>query len=55
MDRQSKWFRGALVGAAAALSILSATFVAACSVKQPYDFPAMRLTSPPAADAESRQ
>jgi hypothetical protein len=55
MDHQSKAFRGALIGATAALSILSALFVAGCVAKQPYDFPAMRLTSPPAADAEPRQ
>jgi hypothetical protein len=55
MDQQSKAFRGALIGATAALSILSGMLVGGCAVKQPYDFPAMRLTSPPAADTESRQ
>ena len=55
MDQQSRSVRGALAGAAAALSILSALFVAACAVKQPYDFPAMRLTTPTAADADTRQ
>jgi hypothetical protein len=53
MDQQSKAFRSALIGATAALSILSALFVAGCGVKQSDDFPAMRLTSPPAADADS--
>lgn len=55
MDQQSRTVRGALVGATAALSILSALFAAACAVKQPYDFPAMRLTSSPADDAQTRQ
>ena len=54
MDQQSKAFRGAVIGVTAALSILSALFVAGCA-KQPYDFPAMRLTSPPAADVEPGQ
>jgi hypothetical protein len=55
MDQQSKGFRAALVGATAALSILSAIFVAACGAKQPHDFPAMRLTSAPTTDAEPRR
>jgi predicted small lipoprotein YifL len=53
MDQQSNAFRGALIGATAALAILSSLFAAGCGVKQPDDFPAMRLTSPPAADADS--
>lgn len=55
MDQQSRTIRDASIGAIAALSILSALFVAACAVKQPYEFPAMRLTSPPGVDGESRQ
>lgn len=55
MDQQSRTVRGALVGATAALSILATLLAAACAVKQPYDYPAMRLTSAPAAGAESRQ
>ncbi len=54
MDQQSKRFRGALVGAAAALSILSGLFVAACALKQPHDYPVMRLTTAP-TDAQGRQ
>ena len=55
MDRQSRTIQAALIGAIAAISIVSALLVAACGVKQPYDYPAMRLTSAPASDAESRQ
>jgi hypothetical protein len=55
MDEQAQTVRGALAGAAAALSILSALLAAACAVKQPYDFPAMRLTSAPASDVQARQ
>lgn len=55
MDQHSPTVRGALIGAIAAFSILSALLVAACSVKQPYNFPAMRLTTPTTADADTRQ
>jgi len=55
MDEQTQTVRGALAGATAALCILSALLGAACAVKQPYDFPAMRLTNAPASDAQTRQ
>lgn len=55
MDQQSRTLRGALVGATAALSILATLLAAACAVKQPYDFPAMRLTTPTTADADTRR
>ena len=55
MDHHSPAVRGALIGAIAAFWILSALLVAACAVKQPYDFPAMRLTTPTTADAATRR
>jgi hypothetical protein len=55
MDQHLPAFRGALIGATAAFAILSALLLAACAVKQPYDFPAMRLTSPTTADAGARE
>jgi hypothetical protein len=55
MDQHSPAVRGALIGAIGAFSILSALLVAACAVKQPYDFPAMRLTTPTTADADTRR
>lgn len=54
MNQQSRTVRGASVGATAALGIMSALLVAACAIKQPYDFPVMRLTDPPAADTQAR-
>ena len=54
MNTKAQTVRGALVGATAALSILATLLAAACAVKQPYDYPAMRLTSAPASDAEIR-
>jgi len=55
MDEQAQTVRGALVGATAALCILSVLLAAACAVKQPYDFPAMRLTNAPASDVQARR
>ena len=55
MDQHSPAVRGALIGAIAAFSFLSAILVAACAVKQPYDFPAMRLTTPTTDDADTRR
>jgi hypothetical protein len=55
MDQHSPAGRGAVVGAVVAFSILSALLVAACAVKQPYDFPPMRLTTPTTADAGTRR
>jgi hypothetical protein len=55
MDQHSPAVRGAVVGAVVAFSILSALLVAACAVKQPYDFPPMRLTTPTTADAGTRR
>lgn len=52
MDRKLGTLRAALVGTTVALCLASTLFTGACAVKQPYDFPVMRLTSPPAADAE---
>ena len=46
----------ALVGTTAALCLASTLLVAACAVRmEPYDFPVMRLTNPPAADAQPPQ
>ncbi len=55
MDEQAQTVRGALVGATAALCILSALLAAACAVKQPYDYPAMRLTNAPASEVQARR
>ncbi len=54
MDRKSGIIRAALAGTTIALCLAS-TLLAACAVKQPFDFPVMRLTSPPAADAQPSQ
>jgi hypothetical protein len=46
MDRNSAAIRAAPAGPALALCLTSTLFVGACIVKQPNDFPVMRLTDP---------
>jgi hypothetical protein len=55
MDQTSRTIRAALAGTAIALCIASTLLVVACAVKQPYDFPVMRLTNPPASSAQPSQ
>jgi hypothetical protein len=56
MDRKPGTIRSALAGTTTALCLASTLFFGACTVKtHSFDFPAMRLTSPPAADAQSPQ
>jgi hypothetical protein len=55
MEQESRTFRAALVGTTAALCLASTLITGACAVKEPYDFPVMRLTDPPAADAQPPQ
>ena len=56
MDRKSGTMRAALACTTIALCLASTVFVGACAVKDPaFDFPAMRLTSPPDANAQSQQ
>lgn len=56
MDRKSGTVRAALAGTAIALCLASTFLAAACAVKQPFDYPVMRLTDPPAvADARPQQ
>jgi len=52
MDRKARTIRAALVGTTTALCLASTLIVAACAVRMPDDFPVMRLTSPPATDAQ---
>jgi hypothetical protein len=53
MGRTSGTIRAALVGTTAVLCLAATLLVGACAVRvQPDDFPVMRLTNPPAADAE---
>ncbi|HEX2446906.1 MAG TPA: hypothetical protein VHK26_01805 [Methyloceanibacter sp.] len=53
MGQTSGTIRAALVGTTAVLCLAATLFVGACAVRvQPDDFPVMRLTNPPAADAE---
>lgn len=49
MDHKSGTVRAALASTTAVLCLASTLLVAACAAKEPYDFPVMRLTSPPAA------
>ena len=52
MDRRSGTMRAARAGTTIALCFASTLLVGACAVKDSsFDFPAMRLTSAPAADA----
>lgn len=54
MDRKPGTMRAALAGTTIALCFASTLLVGACAVKDPsFDFPAMRLTSAPAADAQA--
>ena len=56
MDRRLGTIRAALAGTTTALCLASTVFVGACAVKDPaFDFPAMRLTSSPVANAQSQQ
>ncbi|HEV7463880.1 MAG TPA: hypothetical protein VGN85_08225 [Methyloceanibacter sp.] len=55
MDQHSRTIRAALVGTTTALCLASTLIVGACAVKEPYDFPVMRLTSPSATDAQPPQ
>jgi hypothetical protein len=53
MDRKTRAMRAALVGTTTALYLASTLLFGACAVRvQPDDFPVMRLTDPPAADAQ---
>jgi hypothetical protein len=55
MDRKRP-MRAALVGTTTALCLASTLIFGACAMKtEPYDFPVMRLTNPPAADAQPSQ
>jgi hypothetical protein len=49
MEQKSKALAALRVGTLAALCLAS-TLMSACAVRQPYDFPVMRLTSAPVAD-----
>jgi hypothetical protein len=54
MDRKPGTMRAALAGTTIALCFASTLLVGACAVKDPsFDFPVMRLTSAPAADAQA--
>jgi hypothetical protein len=55
MDRKSAAIRAALVTTALALCLTSTLFVGACAVKQPDDFPVMRLTTPASGDPQPAQ
>ena len=55
MDHKPGTIRAALAGTTIALCLASTILAAACAVKEPYDFPVMRLTSPPASDAQPQQ
>jgi hypothetical protein len=56
MDRKKRAMRAALVGTTTALCLASTLLFGACAVRvQPDDFPVMRLTDPPAADAQPSQ
>ena len=55
MGHTSGTIRAALAGTTAALCLASTLLIGACAVRQPYDFPVMRLTNPPASDAQPSQ
>ena len=55
MDRKSAAIRAALAAMALALCLTSTLFAGACTVKQPYDFPVMRLTDAPSGDPQPAQ
>ncbi len=56
MDRKTRAMRAALVGTTTALCLASTLLFGACAIRvQPDDFPVMRLTDPPAADAQPSQ
>jgi hypothetical protein len=54
MDRKARTIRAALAATTTALCLASTVLFGACAMKlQPDDFPVMRLTNPPASDAQS--
>jgi hypothetical protein len=55
MDRKSAAMRAALTAPAIALCLASTLFVGACVVKQPDDFPVMRLTDPSSSKPQRAQ
>src|SRR4030042_51730 len=56
MDRKTRAMRAALAGTTTALCLASTLLFGACAMKlQNDDFPVMRLTNPPAADAQPSQ
>jgi len=56
MDRKAGTIRAAVVGTTTALCLASTLLFGACAMKlQNDDFPVMRLTNPPAVDAEPSQ
>jgi cytochrome c-type biogenesis protein CcmH/NrfG len=56
MDRYVRAMRAVLVGTTTALCLVSTLLFGACAMKlQPDDFPVMRLTNPPVADAQPSQ
>ena len=56
MDRKARTMRAALAGTTTALCLASTLLFGACAMKmQPDDFPVMRLTNPPAVDAQPSQ
>ena len=53
MDRNARAIRTALTGTVTALCLASTVLFGACAMKlQPDDFPVMRLTNPPATNAQ---
>ncbi len=54
MDHTSGTIRAVLAGTTAVLCLVSTLLVAACAAKEPYDFPVMRLTSPPATTGSTQ-
>jgi hypothetical protein len=55
MDRILAVIRAALAATAIALCLTSTLLVGACAVKQPDDFPVMRLTNPATGDPQPAQ
>jgi hypothetical protein len=53
MNLRSRILRAALAGTTTALCLASTLLIAACAEKEPYDFPVMRLTSPPAVEMQT--
>jgi hypothetical protein len=55
MNLGSRILRAALAGMTTALCLTSTLLIAACAEKEPYDFPVMRLTSPPAVEMQTER